>query len=261
MTVTTENLIRALPSNSEEVMFGELSLIKHALEKLFKSDEARIPKEELFIDGLKIYEVLERIREAKDIRLRADIYYSEYRPLLNEFKAKYSDFFARDTFKEIEDREKYMDGLRELIIAQGFMLIAFEEETDKVRQYRSLYTGMVKLSELLEEYLVYFPQHLIGCIKNIALAFLNDSNLKPDRANQNESVFSYLVGLKNTARAVLWQIAEDRTQNEKLHLIDSPYNPIFTREMQIQKNQSAMDWANSRLEQMESIGEEKGWKL
>jgi hypothetical protein len=44
-------------------------------------------------------------------------------------------------------------------------------------------------------------------------------------------------------------------------LIDSPYNPIFTREMQIQKNQSAMDWAKSRLEQIESIGEEKGWKL
>ena len=154
-----------------------------------------------------------------------------------------------------------MDGLSELIIAQGIMVIAFEEEIDQVHQYGKLYTGMVRLSELVEEYLLYFPQHLIECIKNIALAFLNDSSLKPDRANQNESVFLYLISLKNTARAVLWQIEENRTQNEKSHFIDSPSHQIFTQKMQIQKNLAAMDWAKSRLEQIESIGEEKGWRL
>lgn len=261
MTVTTENSIRALPSNSDEVMLGELSSIKHALERLFESDEARIPKEEFFNDLLKIVEVSERIREVQNLRQKVDIYYSEYSPLLNEFKAKYSDFLARDIFKEIEAHKKYMDGLRELIIAQGIMLIAFEEEIDKVRQYGSLYTGMVGLSELVEEYLVYFPQDLIEYVKNIALAFLHDTGLKPDRANQNESVFSYLVGLKNTARAVLWQIEENRTQNEKSHFTDSPSHQIFTQKMQIQKNQAAMDWAKSRLEQIESIREAKGWRL
>src|SRR4028119_1400519 len=102
MTVTTENSIRALLSNTEEVMLGELSLIKHSLEKLFASDEARISKEESFNDLLKIVEVSERIRAANDLRQKFDIYYSKYRPLLNVFKAKYSDFLARDTFKEIE---------------------------------------------------------------------------------------------------------------------------------------------------------------
>ena len=242
-------------------MFDELSSIKHSLEKLFASDEARISKEELFNDRLKIIEVSERIREAKHLRQKVDIYYSEYRPLLNVIKAKYSDFLARDTFKEIEAHEKSLDGLRELTIAQGIMLIAFEEKIDLVRKYGSLYTSMVGLSELLEEYLLYFPQDLIEYVKNIALAFLNDSSLKPDKANQNESVFSYLVGLKNTARAVLWQIEENRTRSEKQPSIDSHSNQIFTREMQIQKNQPAIDWANSRLEQIETISAAKGWKL
>jgi hypothetical protein len=261
MTVTTENSIRALPSNSEELMFDELSSIKHSLEKLFASDEARISKEESFNDMLKIVEVSERIREAKDLRQKFDIYYSEYRPLLNVFKAKYSNFLAPDTFKEIEAHKKSLDGLRELIIAQGIMLIAFEEKIDLVRKYGSLYTSMVGLSELLEKYLLYFPQDLIECVKNIALAFLNDFSLKPDKANQNESVFSDLVGLKNTARAVLWQIEENRTRSEKQPSIDSHSNQIFTREFQIQKNKAAIDWANSRLEQIETISEAKGWKL
>lgn len=261
MTVTTENSLKALLSNTEEVMFDELSSIKHSLEKLFASNEARISKEESFNDRLKIVEVSERIREEKDLRQKFDIYYSEYKPLLNVFKAKYSDFLARDTFKEIEAHEKYMDGFRELIIALDMMLLAFEEEIDLVHQYGKLYTGMVGLSELLEEYLLYFPQDLIEYVKNIALAFLNDSSLKPDKANQNESVFSSLVGLKNTARAVLWQIEENRTRSEKPPSIDSHSNQIFTREMQIQKNQPAMDWAKSRLEQIESIREAKGWRL
>ena len=239
----------------------KLSSIKHSLERLFASDEARISKEELSNELLKIFEVSERIREAKHLRQKVDIYYSEYRPLLNVFKAKYSDFLARDTFKEIEAHEKSLDGLRELTIAQGIMLIAFEEKIDIVRKYGSLYTSMVGLSELLEEYLLYFPQDLIEYVKNIALAFLNDSSLKPDKANQNESVFSYLVGLKNTARAVLWQIEENRTRSEKPRSIDSHSNQIFSREMQIQKNQPAIDWANSRLEQIETISAAKGWKL
>lgn len=215
-------------------MFDELSSIKHSLERLFASDEARISKEESFNDDrLKIVEVSERIREAKDLRQKFDIYHYEYRPLLNVIKAKYSDFLARDPFKEIEAHEKSLDGLRELIIAQGIMLIAFEEKIDLVRKYGSLYTSMVGLSELLEEYLLYFPQDLIEYVKNIALAFLNDSSLKPDKANQNESVFSYLVGLKNTARAVLSQIEENRTRSKKPRSIDSHSNQIFSREIPI----------------------------
>ena len=90
---------------------------------------------------------------------------------------------------------------------------------------------------------------------------MNDSSLKPDKANHNKSVFSSLVGLKNTARAVLWQIEENRTRSEKPRSIDSHSNQIFTRELQLQKNQPAMDWLKSELEQIEIIRKAKGWNL
>jgi hypothetical protein len=259
MTIATENSIRALPLNSEEVMFGELNLTKDALEGLFESDEAQIPKEELFNDVLKIIEVSERIKEAETFRQKSDIYYSEYRPLSDEHKVKYSDFLARDVFREIEVYEKYIDGLKELIIAQGVMLLAFEDETDQVHQCGTLYTGMVRLSELVEEYLLYFPPKLIEHIKNIASSFLNDSSLEPHKATQNEPVFSYLIGLKNTARAILWQLEEHRVKNEESRLTVTPaMNPDLDREIQIQRNQAAMDWSRLRLEQMESFRKAKG---
>lgn len=262
MTVTIGNSIRALLQNSEEVMFGELSLTKHALEMLFKSDEVQIHKEELLNDMLKIVEVSERIRQAETPRQKSDIYYSEYRLVSDELKAKYSDFLPCDSFKEIEAHEKYMDGLRGLIIALGIMLIAFEEEIDRERLCGSLYTGMVRLSDIVEEYLYYLPQGLIKYVENIALAFLNDSGLKPDKAHQNETIFSYLIGLKATARAILWQIGEPRIENEESRLIGSlSTNLTFTHEIQIQKNQAAIDWARSRLEQIENIRKAKGWKF
>ncbi len=260
MTVTTENSIQALLSSSEEMMLGELSLIKHTLEKLFESDEAQIPKEELSNDLFKIVDVLERIIETKSTLEKFKIYYNEYQPILSDFKVKYSDFLATDKFIFFEATEKIMDVWRELFIALDVISSAHEEE-DKERQYESLYTGIAKLSELLEQYILYFPQDLIDAVKNIALAFLKDPKLKPDLTNQNQSVFSCLIGLKNTAKAVLWEIAENRTKNEKSHLSDSPSNINFTREMQIQKNQTAMDWAKSRLEKIESIAKEKGWSL
>jgi hypothetical protein len=261
MAIATENLIRALSLSSGEAIFGELNLIKHALEKLFEADEARISKEELFNNVLKIVKVSERIKEAATPRQKFDIYYSEYRPLSDEFSVKYSDFLARDTFREIQAYEKYVDGLKELVIVQGIMLLGFEE-TDRTRQCEKLYTGMVRLSELIEEYFIYFPQELIEYIKDIASAFLNDAGLRPDGISQDKTVFSYLIGLKNTARAILWQVEEQQVKSRESHLASSlAMNLDLARELQIQRNQAAMDWARSQLEQIESIRKEKGHTL
>lgn len=261
MTVTTENSIKALLSSSEKMILGELTVIKHTLERQFESDEVQISQEELFNVWLKLSKCLERIGEAKTLIQKFDIFYFElYEPFVSEILTeKYSDFLTNDIRQKIEADGKYMEGVRELLIALSTISIAFEEE-DKERQYESLYTGIVKLSETLEKYIFYFPQNLIDALKNIAVAFLNDSNLKPDRANRDEAIFSCLVRLKNTARAVLWQIEEHRT-NEKSRLTESPSDIVFTREMQIQKNQAAMGWAKSRLEQIENLRKEKGWGL
>jgi hypothetical protein len=261
MTLTIENFIRALPENSEEVIFSELSLTKHALEILFESNEAKIYQQDLFNDTLKIVEVLEQIRQAETLPQKLDIYYSEYRPLSHQLQEKYADFLRPDTFKEIEVYEKYMDGLREVSIVQNIMLTAYKEETDRINQYRSLYKGIVKLSNIIEEYLPYFRENLIQYIKEIVLALLNDSSLKPDKVNQNEFIFLDLINLKNAAMAVLWQIEENQKESEKLRLKNFSENPALTREMQIQNNQAAMDWANSRLEQIQNIIKVQGYRL
>ncbi|NJM61814.1 MAG: hypothetical protein HC849_18990 [Oscillatoriales cyanobacterium RU_3_3] len=262
MTVTTENSIKALLSSSEEIMWDELSLIRYTLERQFESDEIHIYQEELF-NVRKLSQCLERIGEAKTLIQKFDIFYDEvYKPYVSEIlTAKYRDFSIEidDLRQKIERQEQYMEGVRKVSRVIGTMSIAIENK-DKERQYESLYTDLVELSETLEKYIIYFPQNLIDNFKNLALAFLSDSKLKPDRANQNESVFSSLVRLKNTARAVLWQIEEHRS-NEKSRLTESPSDTIFAREMQIQKNQAAMNWAKSRLEKIEGIAKEKGWIL
>jgi hypothetical protein len=261
MTLTTDNSIKALLAIGDEIVMDELSFIKHNLETLFESDEVQISKEELLSAMLKIFAFLERTIAAKSPLQKFDIYYYElYKPFLSKIiKAKYNNFLTNDSRQKIEDREKYMEGVRELLIVMGMITTALEKE-DRGFPYESLYTGIAELSEIIEKYITYFPPKLIEALNNIALAVLNDANLKPDRANQAESVFSYLVGLKNTARAVLWQIEEHRS-NEKSSLTESASNVNLTREMQIQKNQPAMDWAKSRLEKIESMAKEEGWSL
>ncbi|MEG4320061.1 MULTISPECIES: hypothetical protein [unclassified Microcoleus] len=261
MISTTENSIKALLSTSDEMMLGEINFVKSTLEKLFESDEVQISKKEILNVLLRLFDFLERMREAKTFLQKFDIYYHQlYKPFVTEIiQTKYSDFLTNDSRQKLEAHEKYMEGVRKLLIALGIISIALEEE-DKERQYESLYTGISEISEILEKYILYFPQNLIDAIENIALAFLKDPNIKPDRDNQNDTIFSCLVGLKNTARAVLWQIEEQRTK-EKSSLSNSPANQIFTREMQIQKNQPAMDWAKSRLDKIESIAKDKGWSL
>lgn len=109
MTTHTENSVRALPFNSEEAFTKELNLITSVLERLFESDEVQFPEEEISNDLLKIIEAAQRIREAETLSQKFDIYYTNYRPLSNELKAKYSDFLDRNTFREIEVHNKYMN--------------------------------------------------------------------------------------------------------------------------------------------------------
>lgn len=148
--------------------------------------------------------------------------------------------------------------MNEFIKIQVVLLLA-EKEPEKTRQCELLYTGVVRLSDLVEEYLPCFSQGLIECIKNIASVFLNNPHLRPDKISQDEKLFPCLIGLKNAARAILWQIEEHLKNGEESRLTNSlAMNPNLAREMQIQRNQAAIDWAKSRLEQLESIRTAKG---
>ena len=256
MPVATIASIQELPAKHEEVIGVSLSLSRQILENLFTLDDACIPTPELEKDRAKMIGVIDRISNAKTPLEKWDLYHDEYRPLSNQLKAKYNDFIPTTSCQKLEAYEKYVDGVEALIKAQGVMLMAFENQSDgsfsdPERQHSLLYNSMAELSNLAELYLPYFPQDLIEHIQRIALAFLNDPTFKPMQSSPSDLDLLYLT--KNAARAVLWQIEEYR--KDKKSNLGKPFFPAstFNRDLQIQKNQAAIAWAKSRLQEIEDI--------
>ena len=155
--------------------------------------------------------------------------------------------------------DNYLQGFINLIRVKKIMLDASLKSTDKSAQYYHIYFGLTILSEIIiEKYIGYFPQNYLESFKMIAKAFLNDPSLQPEKTSQFKQV---LISLKNTARAILWQIQEYENQETKpLNWTDFyTSNKSDTDQVQKQKNQPAIPWAKSRLEQLENLKKIKGW--
>lgn len=267
----TKDSIRALGVSSPEFMlssdvklysFGslvklaQLNQLRNQLNEQYNLESRDFSREEFLDDISKIFLVSEQIRESANLAQKFHVYDSEYLPLSRQLKAKYSEFFEAGTFKQIDLFEAPMEVLKRLLVIQHYMLESFNEPNPK-HQAGKLYTGMVKLSELVEEeYFSYLSPSYIKIISTSARAILNDPELKLNPSSQLDEVdeaSSYLIGLKNTARAVLWQIEQHQKKSQSSSSQYSKTDPIRTREMQIQKNQGAIEWAKSRLEQLDSI--------
>jgi hypothetical protein len=67
------------------------------------------------------------------------------------------------------------------MIAQTCMVLGLDEK-EQVDQVGKIYTGMVKLSEVIEQYIRYFPDWLIEIVKKIPLAILADPDLQPNQS-------------------------------------------------------------------------------
>jgi len=272
----TKDSIRALAVSSPEFMLNSdvklysfVNLVKLAhlnqltnqLNEQYNLESRDFSREELLDDITKIFLVSEQIRESANLAQKFHIYDSEYVPLSRRLKAKYTEFFEAGTFKQIDLFEASMEVLKRLLVIQHYMLESFDEQNPK-HQAGKLYTGMVKLSELVEEeYFSYLSPSYIEIISTSARATLDDPELQPNPSSQLDGfdeASSYLIGLKNTARAILWQIEQHQKKIQFPPLQSSKTEPIRTREMQIQKNQAAIKWAKLRLEQLDSIREVEG---
>ncbi|MEW5856911.1 MAG: hypothetical protein AB1861_05960 [Cyanobacteriota bacterium] len=205
MLAATESSIRALSEYSSEAIIDGLASTKLALEHLYKSDEGQFAKEEILKDLAKIVGVLERLKATSNFIEKRNIFFSEYQPLSNHLRDRYSDFLPAEVIRKMEANEMYMQGFDRLINAQAYMLLAFRE-TNPVDLSGKLYTGMVNLSKVLERYINYFPKQIVESTKNIALGILTDSSLQPEQPNLPEAAANYLLTLRNTARGVLWQL-------------------------------------------------------
>lgn len=147
----------------------------------------------------------------------------------------------------------------ELFGVKKIMLDASLKSTDKPAQYYHIYFGLQILSEIIiEKYIGYFPHKSLESFKMIAKAFLNDPSLQPEKKIQFNQV---LISLKHRAMAILWQIQEYENQETKpLNWTDFyTSNKSDTDQVQKQKNQPAIAWAKSRLEQLENLRKVKGW--
>lgn len=216
MFTSIEDSIRSLSGDDGEIIVDSLASTKLALEHLYESGKGQLPREEILNDLMKIAEVSEQIKSTNNFGEKMKIFFSEYQTLSNQLNAKYSDFLPTRAVRKLEAGERYIEGFKMLLIAQEYMLQAFDDK-NPVEQAGKLYTGMVKLSEVLEQYLSYFPEQLIQVTKNIALAFLADPALQPEQPDISQEVVNYLTALKNTTRGVLWQLDNDK--KERKHTI------------------------------------------
>ncbi|MEM8640951.1 MAG: hypothetical protein AAGG51_19370 [Cyanobacteria bacterium P01_G01_bin.54] len=264
----TESVIEALPINRDEIVFNELNLVQSTLEDLLESDDASIPKADLSEFISKIIEISEKTARAKTLQDRVNIYFAEYRPILEKFRKKYLDFLGQDFLKKIEIAEQETNTLIDIfdsfVTIQNYVLSAYKEKPSySLSRLSKIHIGIVNLSELTERYSMYFSKEFMECIEDIAWSFLDDMNLISNIDTQDDKILTPLVAIKNTARAILWQVKEvkEATQSPLLKSTLASDAPLPAQNLQAQKNQAAMDWAKSQLEQLEQIGKAKGYKF
>lgn len=260
MAVTTKSLLDNFSTNNEDISFGELDLFRNALERIFEADNAEIPKEELLEVLGKIIEVSNKIKQADTREESISIYISEYRPISESFKKKYKDFLSPDLLQEIEASEQPTNALISLLAANFCIWSAYENHPEgSLDRINKIYAGAVDLSQTMEDYPSHVLDRLIVCIEGITNFILDDVTLKPNKSSQDEQIFKTLVIIRNTARSVLWQIKEAREHIQENASASTPMTPEMERHLQIEKNQAAMDWLKSRLEELDRIGKEKGF--
>lgn len=250
MSPATADSIDALFSVAGEQMLSGLGFIQQTLERLYESNDAQFSPEELWNDLTKIVGVTERIRQTGSYKEKTDIYYSEYRPLSSELKAKYKEFLPNEAFREIETSERRMDMFRDLISVQARILSGFQPGISQEEQFQRLYTGMVNLSSFVEENISDLPPLLMDVAKVTARGFIDDAGFKPDSASQSNSVYIYLINLRNAAKGILWQIGDQQNATKYQHFGRTP-------EEQLAKNQAALAWVRTRIQKDEAMTEEE----
>lgn len=214
MLTATEDSIRSLSEENSENIVNTLASAKLALEQLYESGKGQFSREEVLDDLRKIVEISGRIKSTENLGEKMKIFFEKYQMLSHRLKTKYNDFFPSRVVKKLEAEEKYMEGFKRLLIAQEYMLQAFDDK-EPVDQAGKLYTGMVKLSEVLEQYILFFPEWLIESIKTIALGFLADPAIQPEQPSISQEVVNYLTSLKNTSRGILWQIYNYKQEKKR----------------------------------------------
>lgn len=215
MTKNIQNSIQSFVDDADSFITSiieEIDRVKHALEKGYELDTAEIPKERFFEDIGRLMIVSDHMKAAENLLDKINILQLEYQPLSQEMRTRYADFLTAGTIEELDELEAYPTAMQEMLVAENLMIHAMRNVEDPIEQANLLYTGLVKVSDTVEKYFKYFTPQARENVRRIARSFLDDPAYNPENYRGQTNIESCMIALKNTARAVLWQV--DQYQEE-----------------------------------------------
>lgn len=188
------------------------------MEEICESGSAEVPREILFKDIERWITVSEHMKAAENLGSKLDVFQSECQPLAKEMRARYADFLTAEVIERIDELEAYLKARLEIFCAQGLMLHAMLDIEDLAEKTKLLYSGLVRISNTIEKYIKYFSPQLTENMKEVASSLLKEPAYNPENYKGQIEIESYTIALRNTARAVLWQV--EQYQEESKHTVE-----------------------------------------
>lgn len=213
MSVVTEDNIRAINTDVD----NKLIKVIQELEQIFRTEDAQILKEEILASALSLYELSVKIKMTNDIKEKISIL-TEVQTHTKEFRLKYNDFLPKNVLEDMEATELYCEALKELSKGQAMMLVGFLETENEVTRYAEFYTGLINILQVVEKYIKYMSSGLRQVLKNTALSIIADDKYQIYQAknpNNTESIASYIIAIRNAAKAILWEIEHYKEEQPK----------------------------------------------
>lgn len=198
----------------------ELTKMVQGLERAFGSSDAQIPKEEMLKNLIAFHELSIRMKATEDIAEKIEIL-TEIQSFLKNFRLKYKNFISESTFREIESDEIYGEALKEITTGKLFMHAAATEK-DEVKQFQMFYTGLVRTSGAVENYIQLLPEGLHCVIAKLAEDVLANfcMNCEANGSSNSGTINGYIIATRNAAKGILWEIRnyQEKTSKKQAHI-------------------------------------------
>lgn len=240
MLEATKDSIRLLSEATSDAIVDSLVLTRSVLEELYKSGEGGFSPEELQQDLATYQQTIRRIKSASDNQLEEQlaVLTSDGQGFLKHFREKYSDFLPMALINSYKALDKKIEGIEKVYSTVDLVLSSLEDLNPD--SLSTIHSGLAILSEHLEQYISYFSSKgkLIEALKALVARILISTVSALDEIDaQASEERNYLIGVKNTARSILWQI--DNYEEEKKSTVGDLLNWLET----------SPDWAGDGFEE------------
>ncbi|MBW4541673.1 MAG: hypothetical protein KME43_21375 [Myxacorys chilensis ATA2-1-KO14] len=197
----------------------EIEAARHAFQEAYEANAAEIPREQFLSDLEKLDQAFDLLKSASSVTDKHTVLTKHYIPLVKELAQRYSDFLPDEVSRKLIAPVMIRVAMFQLLEAVNMMVSAMEDEQEPRDQAGMLYTALIKMSETLEKYIKYLSVRLREQLRAIANMHLSDPDpaFNPDSYPSDPTAYSYMIGLKNTARSILWQL--DNYQEETKYTV------------------------------------------